>query len=82
MTQKISTADLSDIELIELYPKLLQELKTRGIKVSPTCEYQKNKKTCDLYGWKQHNGKLYCTKHYKFINKKKDKQKEKQEKYH
>ncbi len=31
MTQKISTADLSDIELIELYPKLLQELKTRGI---------------------------------------------------
>ncbi len=31
MTQKISTANLSDIELIELYPKLLQELKTRGI---------------------------------------------------
>ncbi len=31
MAQKISTADLSDIELIELYPKLLQELKTRGI---------------------------------------------------
>ena len=31
MTPKILTADLSDIELIELYPKLLQELKTRGI---------------------------------------------------
>lgn len=31
MVEKISTADLSDIELIELYPKLLQELKARGI---------------------------------------------------
>lgn len=31
MTNKISIADLSDIELIELYPKLLQELKAREI---------------------------------------------------
>ena len=31
MTNKISIANLTDIELIELYPRLLQELKTRGI---------------------------------------------------
>lgn len=31
MKQPISIAHLSDVELIELYPKLLQELKARGI---------------------------------------------------
>lgn len=31
MTEKILISDLSDVELIELYPKLLHELKFRGI---------------------------------------------------
>ena len=45
------------------------KLITKGIKVSPTCQYEnitgKKTHTCEIFGCKEHEGKLYCNKHYR-----------------
>ena len=49
---------------------------TRGVKVSPQCEFQKKKHKCELFGWKDYKGKLYCNKHYRMLIKKERKEKD------